>query len=159
MQASAALGGMVTISLIGRLGFGFLGDYVDKRHILIGTILFQTVGIYILMTANSMAQVWLFVIVYGIAYGGAIPVYMAIVGEYFGRKNYATIRGFNQFFHIPTTVAGPVFAGWIYDTTGSYTIAFTSFIIALLIGVGFIFLARRPLPPTLPNDVKTLAHA
>ena len=147
VQASAALGGTVSISLIGRLGFGLLGDYVDKRYIMVGTIMLQTVGIYILMTATSMAQVWLFVVVYGIAYGGAIPVYMAIVGEYFGRKNYATIRGFNQLFHIPMTITGPVFAGWIYDTTGSYTIAFTSFIVALLIGVVFIFFARRPRPP------------
>lgn len=145
--ASAALGGMVTISLIGRLGFGVLGDFLDKRHIMIGTLLLQTLGIYILMTATSMTEVWLFVVVYGISYGGAIPVYMAIVGEYFGRKNYATIRGFNQLFHIPTTVTGPVFAGWIYDTTGSYTVAFTSFIIAMLIGVGFLVFAKRPNPP------------
>ncbi len=147
VQASAALGGMVSISIIGRLGFGILGDYIDKRHLLIGTILLQAVGVYILMTATSLGMVWVFVVVYGIAYGGAIPVYMAIIGEYFGRKNYATIRGFNQLFHIPTTVAGPVFAGWIYDTTGSYNFAFSIFIATMLIGVGFIFFARKPIPP------------
>ena len=88
--------------------------------------------------------------------------YMAIVGEYFGRKNYATIRGFNQLFHIPTTVSGPVFAGWIYDTTGSYTVAFTSFIVAMLIGVSFLFLARRPNPPTsavLPDGGAPVSEA
>ena len=147
VQASAALGGMVSISIIGRLGFGILGDYIDKRHLLIGTILLQAVGVYILMTATSMGMVWVFVVVYGIAYGGAIPVYMAIIGEYFGRKNYATIRGFNQLFHIPTTVIGPVFAGWVYDTTGSYNVAFSVFIVTMLIGVGFIFFAKKPIPP------------
>ena len=155
VEASGALGLMVTISLIGRLGFGLLGDYMDKRHIMIGTLMLQTVGIFILMNATSMAQVWIFVIVYGIAYGGAIPIYMAIVGEYFGRKNYATIRGFNQLFHIPTTVSGPVFAGWIYDTTGNYSIAFGSFIVAMLLGVGFLVFAQRPDPPKsamLPDD-------
>ena len=155
VEASGALGLMVTISLIGRLGFGLLGDYMDKRHIMIGTLMLQTVGIFILMNATSMTQVWLFVVVYGIAYGGAIPIYMAIVGEYFGRKNYATIRGFNQLFHIPTTVSGPVFAGWIYDTTGNYSIAFGSFIVAMLLGVGFLVFAQRPDPPKsamLPDD-------
>ena len=162
VEASGALGLMVTISLIGRLGFGLLGDFVEKRHIMIATLLLQTVGIFILMNATSITQVWLFVIVYGISYGGAIPVYMAIVGEYFGRKNYATIRGFNQLFHIPTTVSGPVFAGWIYDTTGSYTVAFTSFIIAMLIGVGFLAFAKRPNPPKsalLPDDSGPLSEA
>ena len=147
VAAAGALGATVSISCIGRLGFGVLGDYLDKRHIMIGTLLLQTVGIFILMNASSVTQVWLFVIVYGIAYGGAIPVYMAIVGEYFGRQNYATIRGFNQLFHIPTTVSGPIFAGWIYDTTGSYTVAFASFIIAMLLGVGFLVFAHRPNPP------------
>ena len=63
------------------------------------------------MTATTIGTVWIFVVVYGIAYGGAIPVYMAIIGEYFGRKNYATIRGFNQLFHVPTTVIGPFLPG------------------------------------------------
>ena len=91
-----------------------------------------------------MGQVWFFVIVYGIAYGGAIPLYMAIIGEYFGRRSYATIRGFQQLFLIPATVLGPVYAGWIYDTTGSYDVAFTSFIAVLVAGTVFLWLARRP---------------
>ena len=159
VQASAALGGMVSISIIGRLGFGLLGDYVDKRHLLIGTILLQAVGVYILMTATTIGTVWIFVVVYGIAYGGAIPVYMAIIGEYFGRKNYATIRGFNQLFHVPTTVIGPVFAGWVYDTTGSYNFAFSIFIITMLIGVGFIFFAKKPEPPvrTPPDNERRVS--
>jgi MFS family permease len=151
IQASTALGAMVSVSLLGRLFFGFLGDYVDKRYIMIFTIVLQAVGIYILAEATTMAQVWVFVVVYGIAYGGAIPIFMAIIGEYFGRKNYATIRGVIQFCHMPTAVLGPVFAGWIYDTTGSYDTAFMSFIVALIVSVGFIFFARRPKPPQLPS--------
>lgn len=151
-QASTALGAMVSISLIGRLFFGFLGDYVDKRHIMIFTIVLQAVGIYILAEATTMSQVWLFAVVYGIAYGGAIPIFMAIIGEYFGRENYATIRGVLQFCHMPTAVLGPVFAGWIYDSTGSYDIAFMSFIVALLVSIGFIFVARRPKPPQLLSN-------
>ena len=145
--ASAALGAMVTVSLVGRLGFGLLGDYIDKRYLLIATYLLQAMGIYILAGVTEMGQMWLFVIVYGISYGGAIPLYMAIIGEYFGRKSYATIRGFQQLFLIPATVVGPVYAGWIYDTTGSYDVAFASFIAALVAGTVFIWLARRPVPP------------
>jgi MFS family permease len=148
VQASLALGMMVTVSIVGRFGFGWLGDYVDKRYLMITTFLLQAVGIYLLTNATTMPQVWLFVVVYGIAYGGGIPIFMAMIGEYFGRMNFATIRGFMQLFHIPTTVFGPVFAGLVYDATGSYEIAFTSFIIALVVGAAFLVLARRPLPPT-----------
>ena len=147
VQASAALGGMVTVSLVGRLSFGFLGDRIDKRYLLIVTYLLQTVGIFLLMGVSSIFQLWVFVVLYGIAYGGAIPLNMAIVGEYFGRLRYATIRGFMQMFLIPATVLGPLYAGWVYDSTGNYEIAFSSFIIAMLVGTVFIFFARRPPVP------------
>ena len=146
VQASAALGAMVTISLVGRIGFGVLGDYVEKRFVLIACTLLQALGIFILANATNTFLVWLFVMVYGIAYGGAIPVFMAIVGEYFGRRNFASIRGWMQLCHIPATVIGPIYAGWVYDTTDSYQIAFMSFIVALILGTAFLFIARRPAP-------------
>ena len=152
VQASAALGALVSISLIGRLSFGFLGDLIDKRYLLVVTYLAQAVGIYILMGVTSMPRVWLFVVVYGIAYGGAIPLFMAMVGEYFGRVRYATIRGFMQLFLMPATVIGPLYAGWVYDTTNSYQVAFVSFIGAMLVGTVFIFLCRRPAPPRAAQE-------
>ena len=146
-HAGAALGGMVFISMVGRFGFGVLGDYIDKRYLFIATYLMQALGIFILDRVTGMATVWLFVVVYGIAYGGAIPLSFSIVGEYFGRKNYATIRGYMQFFLIPATLVGPIYAGLVFDITDSYRIAFMSFIVSLLIGTVFIFFARRPKLP------------
>ena len=122
--------------------------------IIIGSVL-QALGIYILANVNSMAMVWLFVVVYGISYGGAIPVFMAVVGEYFGRKNFATIRGWMQLCHIPATVVGPIYAGWVYDTTDSYQIAFMSFIVGLVLGTVFLFLARRPNPTVLAGRIES----
>ena len=154
-QAGAALGGMVFISLIGRLGFGWLGDYIDKRYLFIATYLLQALGILILDNVTGIAMVWLFVVVYGIAYGGAIPLSFSIVGEYFGRKNYATIRGYMQFFLIPATLVGPIYAGLVFDLTDSYHIAFVSFIFSLLLGTVFMFLARRP---KLPASALSLGY-
>ena len=144
-QASAALGGMVFASLIGRFGFGILGDYIDKRYLLIATYMLQAVGIFVLDSVQNMNQVWTFVVIYGIAYGGAIPLYFAIVGDYFGRTNYATIRGFQQFFTIPAVVFGPIYAGLVFDVSGDYSFAFMSFIGTLIVGMVFVFLARNPL--------------
>ena len=160
VYASAALGAMVFVSLIGRLGFGLLGDYVDKRRLISVTYVLQAAGILALMNVTSIRDVWLFVILYGIAYGGAIPLNAAIVGEYFGRASYATIRGLMQFFLMPATVIGPVYAGFVYDRTGSYEIAFTSFIVALLIGTIFIMLARPPsLSPVRAGELGEHADA
>ena len=144
-QASAALGAMVFASLIGRFGFGILGDYIDKRYLLIVTYMLQAIGIFVLDSVHGMNQVWIFVVIYGIAYGGAIPLYFAIVGDYFGRKNYATIRGFQQFFTIPAVVFGPIYAGLVFDLSGDYSFAFMSFIGTLMVGMVFVFLAKNPI--------------
>ncbi|MDA0988703.1 MAG: MFS transporter [Chloroflexi bacterium] len=147
VQAGGALGGMVFISMIGRFGFGWFGDRIDKRYLFIATYLMQALGILILDTVSNMFMVWLFVVIYGIAYGGAIPLSFSIVGDYYGRKNYATIRGFMQMFLIPATLVGPIYAGLVFDLTSSYHIAFMSFIFSLLLGTVFIFLARKPKLP------------
>ncbi len=151
-QASAALGMMVFVSLIGRFSFGFLGDYFDKRYLLVVTYALQAIGILMLDRADGMSQVWIFVVIYGIAYGGAIPLYFAIVGDYFGRKHYATIRGFQQFFTIPFTVVGPVYAGFVFDVTGDYHFAFISFVVTLVIGMVFVLLARNPMKTAITSN-------
>ena len=68
----------------------------------------------------------------------------AIRGEYFGRRHFGTISGFMDMLQVFGVVIGPVFAGWIFDTTGSYKIAFTSFAVAAAIATMLILMARRP---------------
>jgi len=150
-QAGAVLGMMVTLSIVGRIGMGWAGDYVEKRYLLVLACLLQAAGIFILQRVSGMTEVWVFALVYSLGYGGAIPVHMALVGDYFGRRYYATIRGFLQLFVVPATMIGPIYAGWVFDVTGSYQIAFTSFIFALVIGSVFFFFARRPAVAQRPS--------
>jgi len=67
-----------------------------------------------------MTQILLFVIIYGVGYGGTIPVSSSLRASYFGRKAYATITGYVTLFTAITNIVYPVFAGWTYDATGSY---------------------------------------
>ena len=145
--AARALAAMVFISLIGRFCFGWLGDAFEKRKIFIATMLLQILGLIILDQVRTMTQLWVFVVVYAIGYGGAIPVWTAMRAEYFGRRRFATLQGIMQFLSMPATVLGPVYAGWVFDLTKSYHIAFLSFVASLSLGVVFIYFARRPKPP------------
>ena len=152
IAASGALGAMVTISLVGRLSFGWVGDYFDKRYVIIVSFVVQALGIFLLSRIDSLADMWLFVVVYGIGYGGAIPIYWAIVGDYFGGQYYATIRGFQQLAGIPAAIFGPIYAGLVYDFSGSYQIAFASFVVTLLVGTVFVLFMR---PPRIPERLAT----
>ena len=145
--ASGILGVVVTISMAGRLTFGLAGDFVPKNYALAAGFLLQALGIWILSMADTIGMVWLFAVVYGVGYGATIPVSMAIIGDYFGRRRYATIHGLVQFCLVPVTFIGPVFAGWVFDTTGGYVLAFNTFMIVLLAGAAFMVFARKPTAP------------
>ena len=145
--ASGILGVVVTISMAGRLTFGLAGDFVPKNYALAAGFLLQALGIWILSMADTIGMVWLFAVVYGVGYGATIPVSMAIIGDYFGRRRYATIHGLVQFCLVPVTFIGPVFAGWVFDNTGGYVLAFNTFMIVLLLGAVFMVFARKPTAP------------
>ncbi|MGZ8490416.1 MAG: hypothetical protein ACXWW4_17935, partial [Candidatus Binatia bacterium] len=51
---------------------------------------------------------------------GLFPVTWATVGDFFGRKNFAKIRGSMSFLYTWGSVLGPVLSGAIYDRTASY---------------------------------------
>ncbi len=55
-----------------------------------------------------------------------IPLNWAQIGDYFGRKSYAVCGGHGRKRGLAAFIS-PIFAGWIFDRTGSYVIVFLSF--------------------------------
>ncbi|MDY6917558.1 MAG: MFS transporter [Chloroflexota bacterium] len=145
--AANCLGIMVFISIPGRFIFGWLGDMFDKRVLMFITCVIQAVGIFIFVQVSSLWMAYLFVTVYGLGYGGAIPLSVALRGQLFGRKIFATIGGISSGFSAIGTVAAPVLAGYVFDVSGSYSVAFYA-LMALILLSGFAFLMiRYPKPP------------
>ena len=145
--AATILGLMITLSIPGRLVFGSLGDYTSKRLLLVLVMSLQAVGIFIFSQAKGVLGAYLFVVIYGIGYGGAIPLLYAFRADLFGRKRFASISGFAAPFRMIGSVVGPIFAGYIYDVYGDYRFAFNVFtVLALLSAATFYFV--RPIKNT-----------
>ncbi len=109
-------------SIIGRLGFGWLGDRYNKKlmsatgcaMMASGLILFglvPTVGMWLLVP---------FTIIFGIGWGGVVPLRPALLREYFGRSHFGTILGFAFGVMMVGVIVGAPLAGWAFDTWGSY---------------------------------------
>lgn len=142
--AATILGLMITLSIPGRLVFGSLGDYRSKRLLLVLAMGLQAVGIYVFSQATGILHAYAFVVIYGIGYGGAIPLLYAFRADLFGRKRFASISGFAAPFRMVGSVVGPIFAGYIFDVYGDYRLAFNVFtVLALLSAVTFYFV--RPI--------------
>ena len=88
---------------------------------------------------------------YGVGFGGHVPMLVSIRGDYFGRRAFATITGMTMLPSNIVMIAAPLFAGFIYDVKESYSIAFVTFGIINLIGALLILLVRRPTPPGHPK--------
>ncbi len=147
LAAAGILGLMATISLGGRFLTVTLGNkYTERQYIMLGYTL-RTIGLVIFIYARTIPVIMLFALFYGVGYGITIPSQTSLRANYFGRKAYATITGYTTMFGAITNVAYPVFAAWIYDTTGSYIQAFWVVTALQAFAIVFMYLARKPEPP------------
>jgi len=140
--AASILGLMILISIPGRIIFGTLGDYFNKRLLLTAIMLIQALGVLIFAYASNIFHVYAFLVIYGLAYGGAIPLLMAFRGELFGRERFATISGAMAPFRMIGNVVGPVFAGYMFDVTGSYRLAFQVFVLLAVLSGLFFYMVK-----------------
>jgi MFS family permease len=70
------------------------------------------------------------------------PVGWATVGDFFGRKHFATIRGSMSFFYLWGPALGPVITGFVYDRHQSYAPLMSSYI-AFSIIAGLLYVSLR----------------
>ena len=144
-QAASLLGLMFFLSGIGRIASGSLADMIDYRIVLGGLIGFQIVGLLIL-SAVGPGQFWLaaiFALVFGIGFGGTIPLRPFLIMEMFGARAFGALQGLVQVGAIGAGVVGPVFYGWIFDTKGSYDIAIYATISTILMTIPLTYMLKK----------------
>jgi len=156
VAAGSMMALMVFFNLPSRFLAGFLADRLRTDHLrflLAGTFLFQAIGVTVIILNQTIAMIYVFLILFGFGSGAIIVVRILIEGRFFGRKAFATIHGVTNLLQAPIGLVTPIFAGWVYDTTGSYTIAFISFTVLTMIGIFIVFFLRPPKPPAEVTDI------
>jgi len=132
------------ISIVGRLGFGWLGDKFDKRRIAALGFVLASLG---LLSFGYVATggTWMLVpaiVIIGLGYGGPVPMMPALVREYFGRVRLATVLGLVMGVAQIGSMVGPPLAGLAFDKLGSYQVAW--FGLAAFAIAGMISLITTP---------------
>lgn len=110
--------------VFGRLFTGVISDRTGRIPALALVMALQAISFGILAEASAITWLYAGCILFGLSYGGGTVLFPAIVGDQFGRKSAGSIVGF--IFAIAGSLAafGPPFAGYLYDSFGSYTIAY-----------------------------------
>jgi MFS family permease len=146
-SASLVVTLMTSMQMVGMLIGGAIGDRFDKRKISAVCMLMHMFGMLLVTYATSFAMIGAFAVLHGLAWGIRGPLMQAMRADYFGRKSFGTIMGISATVIMVGQISGPLFAGIMADTTGSYVAGFT--ILAVLSGCGSLFFlfARRPALP------------
>ena len=132
-------GGLAVFSVLGRLGFGFLGDYYDKRHITNFSFALMTLGLIVYaFFIKGNWSLFLFLIRFAPGFGGGMTRRGALLREYFGTGSYGKIMGLTMGIGSLASIIGPVLAGWVYDTSGNYQLLWFIYIGLCVLGILFV---------------------
>jgi MFS family permease len=139
-------------SMIAQLPWGYWTEKYSLKFLISSCGITSGLSVMILVMADNLMGLYLYALVHGLTQGG-FPTLMNVAwASFFGRENSGTIRG--SVFP-PVIVVGflsPAIAGWMWDRSESYGLAFICFAIAWIIS-GLIMLAITPPKPPiyLPN--------
>jgi MFS family permease len=133
----------------GRIGLGMAADRLGAKPVLVAGLFVQALAAGTYLFVGALGEFYALSVVFGLAYGGVMPLYAVLARDYFGPRIMGTIFGAVSAFASLGMALGPWAGGFVFDTYGSYAGLYVgSFAIGL--GAVAIALAFRParLPPT-----------
>jgi MFS family permease len=142
-NAGLVAGAIALISVLGRVGFGWLADLFDKKYALVIAYFCMGVGMVAFTYAQFGWMIVLFLILFPPGFGGIVTLRAAIIREYFGPGSMGRLLGITMGTASIGGMIGAPLAGWSFDVWGSYQIIWHVF--CGLSGLGLlIILMIRP---------------
>jgi len=157
MMSYAMLCGMSTLAAVsiysveglaglgGRLLLGVLADRYGVKLILVLGLFVQSLAIAAYLVVSQLGEFYLLAIVFGVAYGGVMPLYAVLAREYFGQHIMGSVFGAATMMSSLGMALGPLAGGWIFDSFGEYRWLYVGSA-ALALAAVAIALAFPPLP-------------
>ncbi|MBN1856812.1 MAG: MFS transporter [Dehalococcoidia bacterium] len=145
--AAAALGAIGFGSAVGKILFGWMCDKMAPNHAFAVGAAFLLAGVLILLTVHAdspLAIIWTYALLLGLGAGAWLPTLSMLASTRFGLLHYGAVFGALNLCLSLGTASGPLFAGMMYDATGSYFAAFTIFAGLLALAIPIIFMVRKP---------------
>ena len=151
--AAASLVGIIGgASIVGRLGFGALGDKISRIRLFQITFFLVAVSFsFWLLASKSYVMLVTFAVLLGAGYGGFIALSPTITAELFGLIGLGSILGAMYTAAGFGGLLGPPMAGYLIDSTGSYTLA----IIAAMVLAFIAFLLLIPIERFMHSHIQS----
>jgi MFS family permease len=133
----------------GRIGLGLTADRIGAKPTLVAGLVVQALAVAAYLFVGALEEFYALSVVFGLAYGGVMPLYAVLVRDNFGPRIMGTTFGAVSMLASLGMALGPWAGGFVFDTYGSYAWLYIG---SSCIGLGAVAIALtfRPvrLPPT-----------
>jgi MFS family permease len=155
-QASLALGVMGAMNIIGTISSGWLCDRFGRRGPLATYYFLRGLSLVYLLFVQDVPSLHLWAAVFGLNYISTVPPTTTLTANIFGRFSVGELSGWIFLAHQVGAALGAALAGWLYEWTGDYSIAFVSAAVLAFLAAGMAMAIRevpmraRPTPNATP---------
>jgi MFS family permease len=128
-------------AVVGRIALTGLSDHVGRRAVLWALLAVQLVLWNVLVGTQSTTVF----VVASVSIGfmsASFALKAALVSASFGRESFSRAMGLLYVVELPFQLLAAPVAGYLYDTTGDYAVAFRSFMPAFVIAGLILFFVR-----------------
>jgi MFS family permease len=143
IQASTALGVMGAMNVLGTIGSGWICDRFGRRGPLAFYYFVRGLSLLFLLYVWNAPSLHLWAAIFGLNYISTVPPTTTLTANIFGRYSVGELSGWIFFSHQVGAALGAALAGWIYEWTGTYSIAFVSAALMGFVAAGLALAIRE----------------
>src|SRR5215831_8429870 len=147
LYAASVLGLGALLSVAGVIVTGTLSDYIGRELSAVLAYAVSIIGVICALFITGPDHAWLLWIhacFFGLTWGARGPSVTAKTADLFPGPNLGAILGVITVGTGIGSAVGAWGAGWIFDMSGSYRLAFVASIVSYLIGCAAFWALRRP---------------
>lgn len=143
IEASTILSVMGATCIMGRIIIGTISDRVGSKVTVVFCSAIHAVALMLLLWVRDLWMLYIFSVMFGLAWGGIVPTMGVLIGNTFGLGEIGSILGvIDVGFGIGAAV-GPIVGGLIFDINHSYFLAFLLGAVIMVMGIFLITLVRK----------------
>ncbi len=121
-------------SIIGRLVLGTMADKIGNRKVMAISLIIESASLFWLLPATELWALYVFAAVFGFAFSGFGPSVSPMSAGLFGLGSHGFILSIINLGFTTGSALGPFVAGYIFDITGSYHMAFLLCAVSNILG-------------------------
>ncbi|HEV7734756.1 MAG TPA: MFS transporter [Candidatus Binatia bacterium] len=141
--ASRLLSIQLLVGAIGAPIFGWLAERTSARTALLVSVVGLTMSAFLLWSTTDVRVMTAWAVFHGLVNSGVVAVLALVLHELFGPERIGRLMGVAMFFCMGATLLGNQWSAWMFDTFGSYLLAWQAYSVLMLVTIAPVVWLRR----------------